>query len=85
MNSHEANNLLSAIYTRGIQKVCGPTMKEQRYEGHSKSFQISLVFNWQALLEEAYPKTLKNWNYQISQPVLSEVEVAKSGGPEFHL
>ena len=35
MNSHEANNLLSAIYTRGVQKVCGPTMKEQRYVGHS--------------------------------------------------
>ena len=61
---------------RGVQKVCGPTLKEKRYKGHSmyenttsqymniyqeKSFQIYLL-SLHALLEVAYPKTLKNLN-----------------------
>ena len=50
---------IKMLGTRGIQKVCGPTMKETRYKGHSmdenttsqlknihqeKSFQIHLLF-----------------------------------------
>ena len=60
--------------TSGVQKVCGSTMKEQRFKGHSmyenitsqyknihqeKSVQIHLQF-MHAIIEVAYPQTLKN-------------------------